>query len=198
VSYQPQPDSPNSVDVLCDNTGRGKAIAAYLSPFDAMIDAAQSSRPGRLYHVVPAHEFDPSEFIADHDNQLRLALHLGWAALDQKLILRPRGEPAACSTMQEQHVLAEDLDHIEFNIKKAISDAFDRLREHAGLFTYRETFRDILGWSEQRRHQAVAKAIVSIPGTLSSFTDWNRVALYDPEFEQWHFVSSTLLDDLSD
>jgi hypothetical protein len=49
-------------------------------------------------------------------------------------------------------------------------------------------------WPEERRHRAIAAAIQRIPGTAPAGSECNQIALYDSEFEQWHFVSSKLLD----
>jgi hypothetical protein len=182
--------------VLCEHTeDGGKAINAYLSAFDAMLDAAYASTPGTPYHVVPAYKFDPAAFIAAHDDRLVVNVHLAWAAHGQRLILRRKGQLAACSTLQVLAAPAKKMHRIEFAIEKDILDVVDRLHEHAGLFAYREAHEQVWGWGEERRHRAVAKAIQTIPGTVDSEAQCDQLALYDAEFEQWHFLPRALLDD---
>jgi hypothetical protein len=195
VNYAPRPDSPAYAKVLCENTDPGKAIAAYLSPFDAMLDAAYFSEPGKLYHVIPAYLFDPTEFIEEHGGRLIIDLHVGWAAHDGQLLLRRRGQLARYSAVQEQSIPAESMHNIEFAVERKTLDALDRFHEHAGLFAYRETYGHVLTWDEQRRQRAVAKAIQMIPGTVRDLDECKQRALYDPESEQWHFVPSTFPDD---
>lgn len=195
VHYEPRPDCPNWVNVLCEYTDDGKAIAAYLSPLEAMIDAACFSRPGRIYHAVCAHEFDPSIFIRDHHNTLVFALHLAWAAHDGKLIKHPNGAFGACSPTQAMAIAPEGASHIDFPVDPGMLATYEHLREHAGLFAYREAFKHVVDMNERQRHQAVAQALQKVPGTLDADVECDQLAIYDPEFAQWHFVPRSLLDE---
>jgi hypothetical protein len=192
VCYEPQPDCPKHAKVLCENTESGKAIAAFLSPFDALLSAAYISEPGKIFHVIPGHMFGPTEHIDDHEGRLVINLHVGWAAHDGQLLLRHGGQLASYHTVQEQSVSPENRHHIEFVVERETLDDLHHFYELAGLFAYRETFTSVRTWNEQQVHRAVAKAIQTIPGTVRDVEDCNQLALYDPEGERWHFVPSTL------
>jgi hypothetical protein len=192
VRYEPQPGEPDYVRIRCENTRLGKAIAAYLSPFDAMVDAAYFSAPGQLYHVIPIHHFDPSEFIRDQENKLTIGLHVAWGAYDRKLIPRNKGQLS--SFLETESFAVNDINYVELDVPCKTLQLMDRVHEYAGLHAYREAYQPLLDWNEMQRHQAVAKAIQSIPGTCQWDSDVNQLALYDPEAEQWHFVPTSLLD----
>lgn len=193
VRYTPQPGQPDAVRISCESTENGDAISTFLSPLDAMIDAVYCTKPGETFHVIPASRFDPGEFIRNCGGMLRIVVHLGWAAHDRKLVLRHRGTPA--SAAEEASFPVNNTSRVEITVPQDILAAIDRLHEHAGLFDYREPHGQIMHWDEQRRHQAVAKAIHSIPDTVPSGSECTQIALYDPEGEQWHFVPIALLDD---
>jgi hypothetical protein len=196
VNYEPRPGIANWVNVLCELTDEGKAISAYLSPLDAMIDAACFSGPGRIYHAICAHEFDPGTFIGDHEGCLAFAVHLAWAAHSGKLIRRPNMAFAACRPAQAMQIQPTGMSRIEFNVARDILETYERIREQAGLFAHLETSRQIVDLSERRKHQIVAQAIQTIPGACDSDTGCNQLAIYDPDFTQWHFVPRSVLGDL--
>jgi len=95
-----------------------------------------------------------------------------------------------------QHAPPERAHHIVVKVDADTLIAIERIHENAGLFGYKEAFSRVIGWAEERRHCAIATAIQKIPSTVPSGSGCNQIALYAPEFEQWHFVRSTLLDDL--
>lgn len=198
VNYEPRPGNPNWVNVLCEHTEDGKAISAYLSPLEAMVDAACFSGPGRLYHAICAHEFDPRTFIGDHDGRLAFGLHLAWAAHDGKLIRRPERAFAACRPAQTMLVQPAAMSRIEFHVDTDILETYERIREQAGLFAYGETAKRVVSLDERRKHQMVAQAIQKIPGSCDSDAGCNQLAIYDPEFTQWHFVPRSVLGDLDE
>jgi hypothetical protein len=135
INHEPRPDDPDWVNVLCEGSADEKAIRAYLSPFDALLDAAYSSKPGKPYHVVPAYQFVPTAFVDDHNGRLALDIHLGWPACDGALISRRNGSPAAWCAYQERHVDPEEGNNIAFSVDRETLEAIDRLSEHAGPST---------------------------------------------------------------
>lgn len=161
---------------------------AYLSPFDALVDASFSSRPGTTYHVLHAAEFDPRDMVQDSGGKLFVDLHCGWAASDGRIVVRRRGSLASLCLSQELSVPIEQMHAIDLAIDQDALDTVERLREHAGLFAYREAYVLPRHWTERERHQAVAAAIQRIPGRASVDAEINQAALYDPEAQQWHFV----------
>ena len=183
VHYVPRPSCPDWAKVLCESAEDGAAIAAYLSPLDAMVDAAYFSTPGKPYHIIHATQFDPTDFIEAHSGRLIINLHTPWVARNRHLVLRHQGQLAGYAAVQEQSVSATHIHHIEFVIERETLDVIDRIHQLAELFAYHENFAHILSWDERQRHRAVAKAIQMIPRTLPSSSECDQLALYVPEGE---------------
>jgi hypothetical protein len=196
VHYEPRPDCKNWVNVLCEGHPEGKAICAFLSPIDAMLEAVCSSKPGKRFEAIPARKFEPSIFIQDHQGRLALDVHLGWPARDGQLIARPSGKPASCAAYHEMQVPPEHASHIVFTLQDDTLTAMDQLFQSAGLFAYKETFATVHNWPRARRDKVVTHAIRKAWPLAPAGTELNQVALFDPEAEQWHFVSTAPLDAL--
>jgi hypothetical protein len=92
VTFATKPGAANHARVMCYPTPEGHAMLTYLSPFDAWIDAAYASKPGKPYRVIDASTFDPREMVSDLGGKLNVGLHIGWAASDGKLLAKPSGE----------------------------------------------------------------------------------------------------------
>ena len=71
---------------------------------------------------------------------------------------------------------------------------FAQYRELAGLFAWRETHTNLLTWSDMRLQKVVARATESMELLRARPSDYSKcaqIALFDPEFEQWHIVPFT-------
>ncbi len=72
-------------------TKLGSAIICFLSPFDAMIEAAHFTRLGTPHHVMPVSQVDPSLFRDSDGLGLIADIHLAWPVKTGRILLRPRG-----------------------------------------------------------------------------------------------------------
>lgn len=72
--------------------------------------------------------------------------------------------------------------------------AFSRLREFAGLFAWSETITQILQWDAERLTGVVRRALDTIDIEHGDASQVNQIAMFDPEFEQWHFVALNLAE----
>ncbi|MCG5074085.1 hypothetical protein [Paraburkholderia tagetis] len=183
VRHAPKPDDPKWVEVMCEGADTDQSICAYLSPFDAMLDSVFNSRPGKSYYAVSASDFVPTVFIDDLFGTLRLGIHLGWPARDGKLIARPNGKPMTFEKTLQWNVNLEHSRSIEVSIEQRIVDCIARLHESAGLPAYRNVIDDFKAWPRARKDAVVARALLQLGKLQSSGTDFNQVALYDPEKE---------------
>ncbi|WP_165092923.1 MULTISPECIES: hypothetical protein [unclassified Caballeronia] len=171
-------------------------MLTYLSPFDAWIEAAYSSKPGKPYRVIDASTFDPREMVSDLGGRLNVGLHLGWAAFDGKLLAKPSGELVGYMALQTLAVAPADMEDIEFTLNAENRKSVDNFHEKAGLFAYSESLEASTNWGEHRLDQEVALAMQNVPATCkASYADINQIAVYDLEGKQWHFVA---LADLGD
>lgn len=66
------------VEILCAACGEGKAIRAFVSRLDAELVARSMSGTG--YHVVPLAQFDPTEFIQQHQGWLTVHITCGFSS----------------------------------------------------------------------------------------------------------------------
>lgn len=190
VTFKPKPGADNHARVMCYPTPEGDAMLTYLSPFDAWIEAAYASKPGKLYRVIDASTFDPREMISDLGGRLNVGLHLGWAAFDGKLLAKPSGELVGYMALQTLAVAPADMEDIEFTLNAENRKQIDLFHEKAGLFAYSESLAASMKWGEHRLDQEVALAMQNAPATCdASSADINQIAVYDLEAKQWHFVA---------
>ncbi|HET6555447.1 MAG TPA: hypothetical protein VFG49_18105 [Dyella sp.] len=75
-----------------------------------------------------------------------------------------------------------------FEIDEVTFAEFSKLRERAGLFAWQETNAEILNWTDTRLHGAVARLVETVEFAPGDIPDCNQIAMFDPEFGQWHFV----------
>jgi hypothetical protein len=192
VTFAPKPGAANYVRVSCYPTPEGDAMLTYLSPFDAWIEAAYDSRPGKPCRVVDASTFDPREMVSNLGGQLNVGLHLGWAACDGELLAKASGDLVGYMALQTLAVAATGMEDIEFTLDARNRKHIDLCHEKAGLFAYSESLAESMTWGEQRLDQEVALAMQNVPARCeASSADINQIAVYDLEGKQWHFVALT-------
>jgi hypothetical protein len=75
-----------------------------------------------------------------------------------------------------------------FEIDQQSLDQIDDLHERAGLFAWRETYRNVATWSPRRRAEVVTRALASMKVTEGDVSLCVEAALFDAEFGQWHIV----------
>jgi len=83
--------------------------------------------------------------------------------------------------------------HPTFEVTTDALIAYVRVREAAGLFAWQETHASVLQWSPARLAGVVQRALYSMDVTLQGEQRALQLALFDPEFEQWHFVPQDIV-----
>ncbi|SEB00754.1 hypothetical protein [Paraburkholderia sartisoli] len=167
-----------------ERTGLGRAVTCFLSPFDAVIEAAHYTRHGWPHQVMAASQFEEGLF-REHDGHGLIAdIHLGWPAIDGRILARPGGAFGRCC--QVMHHWA--LDRSGFEVDEIMLAEYTRFRELAGLYAWQETARNIPNWTGLRRQVIAEQAMDSLELTHGDPKDCRQLALFDPEFQQWHFV----------
>ncbi|HEY0820828.1 MAG TPA: hypothetical protein VGD46_18715 [Rhizobacter sp.] len=193
VTYQPADGAPNHCRALCEfvdpaHPDHGDGLVVLLSPFDAYLTAALSSKAGTLYHAIHACEFDPRELIRDNGGAFHTFLHCAWGAHDGQLVTRRNGGLVSLYGLDTATIPPDETDAIVLRVAAEDLAAYDRMREQAGLFAHSEAHAMFAALDERGRHQAVARAMQRLPGTVDVSCDVNEMAIYDPEAAQWHFL----------
>jgi len=167
----------------------GHAASCFLSMFDALIFGLHQSRQtGETYAVRRASEFLHA-FMDDNYHQKSVGLHMAWPAREGRLLVRADGRLHDVQWVQEARLpgaptLCLDEEALVF---------VDGIYEQAGLFAWRETADHVLTWSASRLRYSVDRALTIMPTKcLLDAREFTQFALYDPEFEQWHFVPRAL------
>lgn len=173
--------------VRSERTELGRAITCFLTPFDAMIEAAHLTRLGKPYLVMSASDLGRHMFRDLDGRGLVADIHLGWPTKSGRLLLRPSGRLARYSRVTHQWAR----DPLMFEVDDIALAEYAKLRELAGLYAWQETAREFLNWPPERRYTVIEYAIDSIGSVERSgkgASECEKIALFDPEFEQWHFV----------
>lgn len=80
-------------------------------------------------------------------------------------------------------------DGLTFEFDTDVLGEYSRLREMAGLYAWQETDAEIRrAWTEGRMTALAQRAVEMVEVTDGEDIDFNQLAVFDPEFEQWHFV----------
>ncbi|MDB0533445.1 hypothetical protein [Ralstonia solanacearum] len=169
------------------------AVRCHLSPVDALIEVVQMMQIGMECQVVPAAVVDPSHFKGAGDRGYRADLHLGWPACNGKLMLRFTGRLATYSRVLTSNQAVEPSPTC-LQVDEDSLAAFSRLREFAGLFAWSETITQILQWDAERLTGVVRRVLDTIDIEHGDASQVNQIAMFDPEFEQWHFVALNLAE----
>ncbi len=177
-------DDAGGLYVATEGAKQDRAITCFLSPFDALIEAAHLSSLGSPYRVMPASQVDRNLFLDSEGRGLIADMHLGWPARDGRILLQPSGKFGRYYRTMHHWVH----DPLAFEVDADTLEEFSRFRELAGLFAWRETSREILSWSDSRLDEVLRRAAQSMKLVPGGPLDFRHLALFDPEFEQWHFV----------
>ncbi|AQV94902.1 hypothetical protein BJN34_13530 [Cupriavidus necator] len=169
---------------VSSTTEQDRAITCFLSPFDAVIEAGLRTALGQRCQLFHASLLDGNLF-RDADGAGFIAdIHLGWPARDGCLLQAARG--AVGRYAREMHHWAGEPEGFEVD---AVTFAeFSKLHERAGLFAWQETNAEVLHWTDARLRGAEKRAVETIAFAQGGIADCNQIALFDPEFGQWHFV----------
>lgn len=169
------------------------AVRCHLSPVDALIEVVQMMQIGMECQVVPAAVLDHSHFKDAHGSGYRADMHLGWPACNGKLMLRFTGRLATYSRALTSHQAAEPSPPRLQADEDSLAE-FSRLRELAGLFAWPETISQVMQWDPERLTGVVRRALDTIDIGHGDASQVNQIAMFDPEFEQWHFVALNLAE----
>lgn len=184
---------PSFVLCLDDENGnyhppqeQGGGVPCHLMLTDALIELAQLQRLGTPHHLVSAGLVDRSFFLDSDGLGYIACVHLGWPARDGVLCTRPSGGLAAY--YRRVHVsAAAGPPPSTFQIDAAL-DEVNRIRELAGMFAWQETAALTEDWTIKQMERIAARALNMVQVQRGDVSQVNQIALFDPEFEQWHYV----------
>jgi hypothetical protein len=169
--------------ISADKTDFGLAAACYLSPMHAAIDGLVGSRSEM--EVRSATSIKHQMFRNAEGKALVADIRLGWPVVDGKIALRPDDSLGTYS--RALYVESPGLSMLEVN-ESVLAEA-DWLHEQAGLFAWRDTCKGLRNWDRTRFARVAFDAVRSMrTGKSSDCSRVRQIALFDPEFEQWHFV----------
>lgn len=166
------------------------AVRYYLSPFDAVLDiyrnADEFAKVGSSISVRPVDAFTPAVMTTPAYQSVIGCVHLAWRACSGKVLIRPDGSPVAVLSTAPELESGNPLQELP----AALARVVDEVHERAGLYAWRETARTFDRW---RRYELSALAeqawrSVQVVESDGSDPDFEQLAIYDPEFRQWHFV----------
>lgn len=169
-----------------ERTEVGPTTTGYVSPLDAAIEAVYLSKYYRRHRVNVACEFDIGAYLDDHGRELVAAMHIGWPAHKGRLLLHPEGglRHSCRLNWKPLGVLPT------FEVDDVTLAIYHGWRERAGLFAWAKTVREARAWPLTRLHHVATKA-VDMMQTQRMADHWRtatQLAMFDPEFSQWHFV----------
>jgi hypothetical protein len=169
-----------------ERTEAGPTTTCYQSPLDASIEAVYLGKFYRPHRVNVACEFDIGAFLDERGHSLVAAMHIGWPAHDGRLLLHPDGRLGRTCRLMRQSLGVPPT----FEIDGPTLDAYHCWRERAGLFAWAETVRDVRAWPLTWLHHVATKAVAMIQTQRVSdhWKNATQLAIFDPEFGQWHFV----------
>jgi hypothetical protein len=170
--------------VATESDDEGRAILCFLSPLDALIEAARFTQLGQAYHVMLAACLDGCLF--------RDATGAGWLRA-----FTPDGRPrtdAFCCAQAGRWAASPGRYTADgppwFEVDPATIEMIDGLHERAGLFAWRETHSAIYELDAARLREAAGLALRTASVTVVADTsNCDGVGLFDPEFGQWHCVA---------
>jgi hypothetical protein len=168
-------------------TELGRALTCFLSPIDALVESAHLMKRGQLCHIAAASAVKRSLFRDVDGRGLIANIHLGWPSLDRGILARPGGEFSRCCRLMNHWAI----DSAGFTVDRFVLAQYSRFRELAGLYAWQEAARDSWGWTGARRRSIAGRAVELIEVMHGEPKDCRQLALFDPEFEQWHFVPYT-------
>jgi hypothetical protein len=133
---------------------------------------------------VAASDVEKDLFCDRDEKGLVADIYVGWPACDNRILTRPSGASGRSSTVMHHWAVYPP----RFEVDDLMLAEYSRCRELAGLYAWRETATKILSWSEARRYAVAERALASIEVRDGKPRDCGQIAMYDPEFEEWHFV----------
>ncbi|CAB3771502.1 hypothetical protein [Paraburkholderia humisilvae] len=156
------------------------------------LQSTHNSLIGRRFDVTHAGWIDRKAFRTADGEGLTADLRLAWPVRNGKILLRPDGGLAVLAR-RIVHRTNTSTPPAYFEISQEALDQIDSLHERAGLFAWREAYRNVTKWSSRRVTDVVTRAVASMKVTEGDISRCVEAALFDPEFEQWHIVPYAVL-----
>ena len=160
-------------------------IQLFISPVDAILDGRIRAPEGGI------------DIIGIH-NDMRVqknttpTLHLAWRAHSGKLTLDAAGNLLPV-TYGFSRGHGKSMNVVPDG---TVLQTFSLIREMCGLYAWKETAREFLFWHVDQQTRAINRGLEVVQaGVRNSAETFNQLAVFDPEFMQWHFVS---VSDLSE
>ncbi|QIN61600.1 hypothetical protein SBC1_15940 [Caballeronia sp. SBC1] len=180
-------DGPGRLTMVSSPGRLGVMPHCFLSPFDTLIESAYLSN-GRSLHTLPSSQVNWPLFEDDTRRAFIGDVHLGWPARDGRILLRDGGGLAGFR-QGAYKVVADGQEPGAFDVDARALAKVDHIYEQAGLFAWRETALDVIFWDDNKVHRALECALRTMNvKPAEGDPSWDQLALFDPEFEQWHFV----------
>lgn len=194
---RPTPINPDWVDVGCLNKNGAVGMMAYLSPLDALLDAAVRNHGGARFEVQPFEAIDPRPFITSHDNWLTVYLAYGFAARGKSLVVGYRGHVQALTTCTHFHIPTETIDHFHLSFSDELIGYINAIHRSAGISDFGRIAEEQAETSLQQLNQQAKEAAGRIKQTVIGHDNISHCALYDPVEQQWCFAGFEDTPDLS-
>jgi hypothetical protein len=166
----------------------GGIVHAFVLYFDAFFQAITLAKPDLTYQVIAANELIPETFKSHDRHGFNVYLQTAFAARQGQLLAGPDGRPLGFIRRLRQDITAPSV----FLVDSAATAEIAHLYEHAGLFAWQETSANVETWDVSRILRSVVQASMSV--LLCEDGDYDQLAIFDPEFGQWHFVPRTVVD----
>jgi hypothetical protein len=182
-----EPDESNNLLIAASRTAAGPAVSCFLSPIHAIVEARHWISRGKRYEVHHAGTITPDTFVNADRTALMAQLRLGWPALDDgKIVPELNGNTATCAKLMI-HSVRSGLPPV-FELDPETLEQVDRLHERVGMYAWREVYRNMREWDKARMDWAATRAVKTMEITTADEMQCTKVALFDPEFGQWHYV----------
>jgi len=172
--------------VCCPLREQDGSVTCHLMFVDALIEFGRARLLGRAVHVASAAVVDRDAFIDADGLGYKANVHLGWPARDGALLTRPSGRLG--SWHRTLHARAVDGLPASFQVGQDCIDEVHRIREVAGMFAWQETNALTVQWPAAKMEHIAERALATINVVSANTLKPNQLALFDPEFERWHFV----------
>ncbi len=181
LTYQ---DGHDETCIVTEESEGGRAILCFLSQVDALIEFLQGYAIGEQYQIIPAQEVQPSAF-RDADGRVLIAkIHVGWPAIDGRLLLRPDGSFARYSQVIHHRLQGPPT----FEVDPGTLAEITRLHEAAGIFAWRETLDRARECDPGHLGHVAAHAMSTVEFAHGNPSQSQQIALFDLEAGHWRFL----------
>lgn len=176
------------LSIVRERTEHGGAVLCFLSPLDAMLEVERAEQIGRQLQIMRASDMDGSVFRDLDGLGLRASFHVGWLASGSKVLVGENGVLGRYT--RDIHEWAGDPEF--FELMPNSLEVFDDAYELAGLSAWHDTNRRLQQGNEAQLREMAKKALDAVQIVKGQKDDCTGLALFDPEFMQWHFIKGEI------